>query len=91
VLALLVVLGVALLVARGCVDAERNVSSEQAIEIAEKEARFTPERVQVRFVQQGIPPVGVWAVSLSTTDDAGELDRVQVVFVDAKTGEVREP
>jgi hypothetical protein len=85
------VLGLAFVVARGCVNADREVSSEEAIEIAEQEARFEPERVQVRFVQQGIPPQGVWAVSLSTTDDTGRLDKVQVVFVDAKTGEVRDP
>jgi hypothetical protein len=89
VVALLAVLGLAFVVARGCIDADRDVSSQQAIEIAEREARFEPERTQVRFVQQGIPPRGFWAVSLYTLDADNRPDRVQLVLVDAKTGEVK--
>jgi hypothetical protein len=90
VLALLAVLGLAFLVARGCAGTDREVTPDEATEIARSEAAFEPERVQVRFVQQGVPPRGYWAVSFSTVAENGRIDRVQVVLVDAETGEVRE-
>jgi hypothetical protein len=88
VLALLVVLLAAFALSRGCASAGRNVSSDDAVAIARSAARFEPERVQVRFVQQGIPPHPLWAVSLYNLDDEGRPSRVQVVLVDAGTGKI---
>ena len=86
--ALLVVLLAAFAVSRSCASAGRNVSSDDAVAIARNSASFDPDKVQVRFVQQGIPPRPLWAVSLYNLDDEGRPSRVQVVLVDASTGEI---
>jgi hypothetical protein len=75
-------------VARGCGAAGRNVSSDEAVEIARKSTDFEPDRVQVRFVQQGIPPHPFWAVSLYDVSAAGRPTKVEVVLIDAETGKV---
>ncbi|MFN0155954.1 MAG: hypothetical protein ACKVUT_16400 [Gaiella sp.] len=85
--ALAVVLLLALAVSKGCASEGRNISSERAMEVARASITFTPDRTQVRFVQQGIPPRPLWAVSLYTTK-AGRPDRVVVVLVDADTGKI---
>lgn len=79
---------VALLVARGCASANRQVSQERAIEIARQATSFKPDRVQIRFLQQGIPPRAIWAVSLYNVGASGTPTRVNVVRVDAATGVV---
>jgi hypothetical protein len=48
---------------------------------------FEPDGVQVRYLNQGIPPRGTWLVSFYD----GELDdptALQTVLVDAKSGEI---
>lgn len=89
--ALLLVLGVAFLAARSCGASGQDVSSSEAVELAEQRADLDPERVQVRFVRQGVPPRGYWAVSLYTLDRDGRPERVEVFLVDAETGDVRRP
>jgi hypothetical protein len=84
---LLVVLALALLVARGC-GSSGEVSKDEAIEIARKELRFEPECVQIRFVRRGIQALPFWAVSLWTLDRKGEFDQISLVFVNAHTGAV---
>jgi hypothetical protein len=86
-----VVLLAALLVTRGCVAADRQVSSQRAVELARGAAEFKPERTQVRFVQRGLPVRAYWAVSLYTLDKDGRPERVQVLLVNARTGEVTRP
>ena len=90
-----VVLVVALLfaavVARGCGSAGRNVSSEQAIEIARDYWHSDAEKAQVRFFQRGIPPQPVWAVSLYDVDEQGVRTNVRTVVVSATTGEIVPP
>jgi hypothetical protein len=44
--------------------------------------------VQIRFVQRGIPPRQFWAVSLYTVDADDRPEQVELVLVDAQTGEV---
>lgn len=88
--ALVAVLLAAFLVARGCASAGRNLSSDEAIEIARRSTTFQPDKVQVRFVQRGIPPRPVWAVSLYDVDAQGRPIRVRLVIVDAGTGDVLE-
>ena len=88
---LLAVLLAAFAVSRGCASAGRNVSSDDAVAIARESTAFRPDRVQVRFVQQGVPPRPLWAVSLYDVDAKGRPSRVQVVLVDAGTGQVVRP
>jgi hypothetical protein len=88
---LLVVLVFAGVVARGCGSAGRNVSSEQAIEIARDFWKSDAEKAQVRFFQQGIPPKPVWAVALYDLDAQGRRVNVRTVVVSATTGEIVPP
>ena len=57
--------------------------------IARAEVSFTPDRHQVRLVQQGVPPRSYWGVSFVKLGPAGRPTRVEVFLVDAKTGDVR--
>ena len=87
VLMLVLVLGAAALAARSCADTTPDVSKEAAIESAREIAAFEPESVQVRFVRRGVPSRGYWAVSLYQ-GPARQPTRVQLVVVDANTGDV---
>jgi hypothetical protein len=89
VAALVAVLAVALLYARGCQDQSRPVTSDQAVELARAEVTFTPDRHQVRFLQRGIPPRAYWGVSFVEDGPNGVAAKVEVYLVDAKTGDVR--
>lgn len=86
-----IVLLAALLVARGCASSDRRVSQKEAEKIARAAVSFTPDRMQIRLVQQGIPPRAVWAVSLYDVDADGNPTRYRVVRVDGRTGAVLEP
>jgi len=83
--ALVVLLFAAFLATKSCARHENKISQEQAIAIARKQIDFTPDKVQIRYLPQGVPPVYYWAVSLYTLKD-GYPDRVQVVLVHATTG-----
>ena len=64
VLMLVVVLGVALVATRSCAT-DGDVTSDEAIEIAQAVQVFEPDDIQVRFFRQGVPKsVPLWAVSL---------------------------
>ena len=84
------VLAVAFLSARAC-QSDNDVSSDRAVELAKAEAAFTPDRTQVRLVQQGIPARQYWAVSLYDVDAQGLPTKVVVFLVDRKTGDLRQP
>jgi hypothetical protein len=75
----------AFLSARACHSSD-DVSSERAVALARDAATFTPDRMQVRLVQQGIPPRQFWAVSLYDEGPSGRPTRVEVFLVDRKTG-----
>lgn len=90
VLALLAVLGAAFLTTKSCAG-RGTVSQAEAIAIARKNVDFTPDQEAVRFLQRGLPPVGYWAVSLSTHKPDGTLERVVVVLVSEDTGRVSSP
>ena len=85
---LLAVLLVAFGASRSCASTQHAISKERAIEIARARVDFTTDRIQIRYVQRGIPVRGFWAVSFSTVDAKGALNRVSVVLVDAETGVV---
>ena len=86
---LAVVLSVALLYSRGCQEQSRPISSDEAVELARAEVSFTPDRYQVRFLQQGIPPRGYWGVSFVEDGPNGLPAKNEVYLVDAKTGDVK--
>jgi hypothetical protein len=85
---LLVVLVAAFLVSKSCGSSGGDVSKEEAIEIARGEIDYTPDRVGVRFVKQGLDDEA-WAVSLVDDNAAGTPLRVTVVLLDTDTGEVQ--
>jgi hypothetical protein len=90
------VLLVALFAARTCGSAGRDVTAEEAREIATENASFEPcEDVrcrQARFVQRGIPPRPYWGVVLSEElDENGQPTRTESFLIDAATGEVTQP
>ena len=87
---LVVVLIAAMLVARSCGSRDTEVTKEEAVEIARGAIDYRPERVMTRFVPRGVDSRPTWAVSLSTVDERGALDRVTVVVVDGRTGDIVE-
>jgi hypothetical protein len=87
---LLAVLLVAFLASRSCASRDTEISRDEAVEIAREEIDFEPDRVAVRFVPRGVQSRPSWAVSLSTEDAEGALERVTVVVVDGRTGAVAE-
>jgi hypothetical protein len=93
----LALLGLVLLAAivstRTCGAADRNVSSDEAIELAKENASFEPcpqvPCAQSRFIQRGIPPRAYWGVVLSEKLDADGLPtKYESFLVDAITGDV---
>jgi hypothetical protein len=82
-----------LLVSKTCASNRDDVTQQEAVDIAIENASFVPcEREicrQVRFLNQGIPPVGYWGVVLSETIDAqGQPNRTESFLVNAATGAV---
>ena len=88
-----VLLLVTLLVSKTCASNRDDITQQEAVDIAIENASFTPcpEQIcrQVRFLQQGVPPVGYWGVVLSERIDAnGEPNRTESFLINAATGEV---
>jgi hypothetical protein len=84
----------ALVAARTCGSADRNVDADEAVELALAEASFEPcpeiQCRQRRFVQRGIPPRGFWLVGLAAElDTDGRPTRTESFLVDTVTGDVR--
>jgi hypothetical protein len=82
-----------LVVSRTCASNRDDITQQEAVDIAIENASFVPcEREicrQVRFLQQGIPPVGYWGVVLSEEVDAqGEPNRTESFLVNASTGAI---
>ena len=88
VAALVVVLLAAFLATKSCARHDNEISQDEAIAIAKEQIDFVPDKVQIRYLPQGIPPVYFWAVSLYTLKD-GQPARVRVVLVNARTGAVQ--
>ena len=82
-----------LLVSKTCASNRDEITQQEAVDIAVENASFVPcEREicrQVRFLNQGIPPVGYWGVVLSEKIDAqGQPNRTESFLVNAATGAV---
>ncbi len=95
-LLLALVLLAALVVARTCGSTNREISQEEAIEIAKESASFEPcpqvQCVQIRYVPRGIPVQGYWGVVLSDVlDSEGQPNRTESFLVNVSTGEVSRP
>jgi len=88
IVALVVLLFVAFLATKSCARHENKISQDEAIAIAKQQIDFVPDKVQIRYVPQGVPPVYYWAVSLYTVRN-GAPARVRVVLVNATTGAVQ--
>jgi hypothetical protein len=83
----------AFLVSRSCASNSGDVTQQEAVDLAIQHASFVPcEREvcrQVRYLNQGIPPVGFWAVVLSESVSVqGKASRTESFLVNATTGEV---
>jgi len=79
-------------VARTCGSNNREISQDEAIEIAKESASFEPcpqlQCVQIRYVPRGIPVRGYWGVVLSDTlDSDGQPNRIESFLIDVQTGE----
>jgi hypothetical protein len=85
---LVAVLLVAFLVAKSCTRQQNEISQDEAVAIAKEHVDFTPDKFQVRYLPQGVPPVYFWAVSLYTLRN-NQPARVEVVLVNATTGAVQ--
>ena len=84
---------VTLLVSKTCASNRDDVTQQEAVDLAIAEASFTPcpEEIcqQVRYLNQGVPPVGYWGVVLSERINAeGQPNRTESFLVNASTGEV---
>ena len=84
---------VTLLVSKTCASNRDDITQQEAVDIAIENASFVPcpEQIcrQVRFLQQGIPPVGYWGVVLSERINAqGEPNRTESFLINAASGEV---
>lgn len=80
------VLVVAFALTKGCATSG-DITNEQAEDIAREVQAFEPDEVQVRFFRRGVNAHALWAVSLYQ-GTARRPTRVQVVVVDALTGDV---
>ncbi len=87
---LVAVLVAAFIVMQSCGSRESEISKEEAVEIARGKIEYEPDRVMTRFVPRGVHSRPNWAVSLSTLGADGSLERITVVVVDGRTGEVVE-
>lgn len=81
-----------LLVSRTCASSRNDITQQEAVAIAIENASFVPCEQdicrQVRFLQQGVPPVGYWGVVLSEKVNAqGQPNRTESFLVNATTGE----
>lgn len=86
---ILAVFVLAFLATKTCAARGDEVSFEEAEAIARDEVDFEPEKVVVRGVQRGLDAHLFWAVSLSTTNEAGIREDCATVLVDAETAETQ--
>jgi hypothetical protein len=92
-LLLVLVLLVAAVATRTCASQNKNVSQDEAIEIAIESVGFEPcdEPIcmQIRYLQRGIPVRGYWLVGLArAVDETGAPVGTESVLVDVETGTV---
>ncbi len=70
-------------------DNDVEISSEEAIDIADDELDFAPDQTAVKLVREGIGLEPVWAVSFSVPGtDGEEFEDLLVVRIDATDGQI---
>jgi hypothetical protein len=85
---LVALLLVAFLLTKSCARQQNAVSQDEAVAIARKEVDFEPDRYQVKYLPQGVPPVYYWGVNFQKLGSQGQVLETEVVLVNATTGEV---
>ena len=91
VLALVGVLVLALVLARGCQQSQVRITKDQAVSAATRVVDFEPRRTNVRFLRQGLGGEPYWFVNLSVPGrESGTVRRLSVVKIDANNGKVVE-
>ena len=86
-----VLIGLAFAVSRGCQNDEIELSQEEAVALAQDQVDFTPADTQVRLLRQGIDRHPFWIVSLSVESADGDTyDELAVLRIDATSGEIVE-
>lgn len=86
-MALLAVLTAAFLATRSCASSG-DVTQDEAVAIAVEHVDFEPECYQVRFFRAGLESTPLWAVSVWSLNETGGFERIAVVQVNARTGDV---
>lgn len=69
------------------------LTAEEAIEIATPVVDFVPTESDARLLRQGFSNIPVWSVALSIpvpSREEGEYQRIMIVNVDARNGDVIE-
>lgn len=85
---LAVVLLLAFAVTKGC-GSDGSLDADDAKRVAQTVQTFEPDEVQVRFFRRGVNSTPLWAVSMYQ-GTAKRPTRVQVVVINATTGEIVE-
>jgi hypothetical protein len=84
--------GVTFLFAQTCQKDQIRVSKDQAIATAKRQVQFTPTRVVIRLLRQGINSRPNWIVSLSIPKTklgvGAQFKELALVRIDANTGKV---
>jgi hypothetical protein len=86
---LIAVLLLAYVAAQTCQKSQIRLDKNQAITKAEGQIDFTPKRVQIRLLRQGLSSKPFWIVSLSSPGKVeGTFSELAVVRINANTGRV---
>jgi hypothetical protein len=76
---------------RACDQSRVSVSQTEAVATARTQIDYPPDGHNVRFLRRGLTQHPYWAVSLWTRrPDGNGYERITVVVVDARSGEVSE-
>ena len=83
------VLVLAFVAAQTCQKSSIRLDKNQAIAKAQQQVDFTPKRVQIRLLRQGLSSKPFWIVSLSSPGKVeGTFSELAVVRINANTGRV---
>ena len=83
------VLVLAFVVAQTCQQSQVRYTKEQAIQKAQAQIDFEPDRTQIRLLRQGITSEPFWIVSLSVAGEREDSFRqLAIVKIDANNGKI---
>ena len=83
------VLAVAFVAAQTCQQSQVRFTKEQAIQRAQAQIDFEPDRTQIRLLRQGITSEPFWIVSLSVAGEREDSFReLAIVKIDANNGKI---